>query len=198
MEDKINARFTLVLGIIAAATISRVLTPPLLGHPSNFAPINAIALFSGCYVTTRWARYAIPLLAVWIGDLFINYIYLHDFVPFYDGFFWQYVCYVAIAMIGSYLSKTTSPLRVFSATIASSVLFFVISNFGVWVGSGMYPQTGLGLVACYTAAIPFFTATATSDLIYSALFFGSFQWSKNKFLNQPSISIPSFEESSKH
>lgn len=179
--EKINTGFTLVLGIVAAATISRILTPPLLGHPSNFAPINAIALFSGCCVAARWAKYAIPLLSVWIGDLFINYVYLQDFVLLYDGFFWQYGCYVLIALIGSYLSKRPKPFRIFAATISSSVLFFVISNLGVWVGSGMYPHTWPGVIACYVAAIPFFTATAASDLMYSALFFGSFHLAQNKY-----------------
>jgi len=84
-------------------------------------------------------------------------------------------------LIGSYLSKRVTPVRVFSASLSSSVLFFVVSNFGVWIGSGMYPHTGLGLTACYLAAIPFFTGTVASDFIYSAVFFGSFQWAQNRY-----------------
>jgi hypothetical protein len=185
-KEKFNLRFSVLLGIVSFATIARIVTPPLLGHPSNFAPINAIALFSGCYFGGRLTKYIIPLLSVWVGDLFIDYIYLHKFMLFYNGFYWQYACYVIMVLMGIMLSGKVKPFNLLAASVSSSVLFFVISNFGVWIGFGMYPHSSIGLAACYTAAIPFFSITLLSDIVYSALFFGSFELAQRRI---PQLSV---------
>ena len=179
-HEKIDLRFRVLLGIVTFATVARIVTPPLLGHPSNFAPINAIALFSGCYFGGRLTKYIIPLFSVWVGDLFIDYIYLHKFMLFYSGFYWQYACYVLMVIIGILISNRVKPVNLIAASVSSSVLFFVITNFGVWVGYGIYPHSSIGLAACYTAAIPFFSSTLLSDMAYSALFFGSFELAQRK------------------
>ena len=70
--------------------------------------------------------------------------------------------------------KRVSPIRVGAAAIVSSVLFFAITNFGVWLFSGFYPRTLAGLEACYVAAIPFFQNTIAGDLFFSGLLFGGF------------------------
>jgi hypothetical protein len=188
-HEKIDLRFSVLLGIVSFATVTRILTPPLLGHPSNFAPINAIALFSGCYFSGKLAKYIIPLISVWVGDLFIDYIYLHKFMFFYSGFYWQYTCYVLMVLIGIMISNKVKPGNVLAASISSSVLFFIITNFGVWIGFGMYPHSAVGLATCYTAAIPFFSSTLLSDIAYSALFFGSFELAQRKI---PQLAVDSF------
>jgi hypothetical protein len=185
-HEKMNLRFSVLLGIVTFATITRIVTPPLLGHPSNFAPINALALFSGCYFGGRLIKYIIPLLSVWVGDLFIDYMYMHKFMLFYNGFYWQYACYILMVVIGIMISGKVKPIRLLTASISSSVLFFVITNFGVWIGSGWYPHSSIGLAACYTAAIPFFSSTLLSDMAYSALFFGSFELAQSRI---PQLSI---------
>jgi hypothetical protein len=117
---------------------------------------------------------------VWVGDLFIDYMYMHKFILFYSGFYWQYGCYVIMVMTGIMISGRVKPFKLLAAGVFSSLLFFVITNFGVWLGSGMYPHSALGLAGCYTAAIPFFNSTLLSDMVYSALFFGSFELAKRK------------------
>ncbi len=62
-----------------------------------------------------------------------------------------------------------------AAAIASSILFFAVTNFGMWLWSGIYPRTLGGLEACYGAAIPFFQNTLAGDLFYAALLFGGFK-----------------------
>lgn len=179
-NEKINLRFGVLMGIVAFATVARIATPPLLGHPSNFSPINAIALFSGCYFGGKLTKYIIPLLSVWVGDLFIDYIYMHKFMLFYNGFYWQYACYVLMVIIGIMIANRVKPISLLAASISSSLIFFVVSNFGVWIGNGMYPHLSFGLAACYTAALPFFNTTLLSDIAYSALFFGSFEFAQRK------------------
>ena len=60
------------------------------------------------------------------------------------------------------------------AGLAASILFFVVTNFGVWALDSLYPRTLEGLVICYVAAIPFFANTLAGTLFYTAVLFGGF------------------------
>ena len=79
-----------------------------------------------------------------------------------------------IVLIGWAIRTRISVLPVAGAALASSILFFLISNFGTWLLSGMYPLTVSGLAVCYVAAIPFFQNTVAGDLFFSGLLFGGF------------------------
>jgi hypothetical protein len=85
-----------------------------------------------------------------------------------------YFSVALIVLLGGLALRRVSPIRVGTAAIASSVLFFVITNLGMWLFSGFYPRTLAGLEACYIAAIPFFQNTVAGDLVYSAVLFGGF------------------------
>jgi hypothetical protein len=156
-----NARiFTLLAAILAAAALR------LVPHPPNFSPIGAMALFSGAYLGRRGAvALAAPLGALFLSDLVLG---------FYRGMPTVYFSVALIVIIGWLALRRVSPIRVGAAAIASSVLFFVLTNFGTWLSSGFYPRTMDGLVACYAAAIPFFQNTVAGDLFYAALLFGGF------------------------
>jgi len=80
--------------------------------------------------------------------------------------------YAAVLSLGMQLRDSNSPLRIGGASLASSLGFFIVSNFAVWASyRTMYPATAQGLVACYTAAIPFFRPLLTADLVFTAVFF---------------------------
>jgi hypothetical protein len=151
---------TLLSAIIIAAALR------LLPHPPNFTPIGAMALFSGAYIGRRGLAFAAPLGALLLSDLVLG---------LYHGMATVYFSVALIVMIGMVALKRTSAVRVGSAAILSSVLFFVITNFGMWMFSGFYPRTLAGLEACYVAAIPFFQNTVVGDLFYAALLFGGFR-----------------------
>ena len=85
-----------------------------------------------------------------------------------------YLSVVLIVLLGWAVSARITFVRVGAAAVASSVLFFLLTNFSVWLGSSVYPQTFAGLAACYVAAIPFFQNTLAGDLFYSGLLFGGF------------------------
>src|SRR4029079_8764176 len=93
---------------------------------------------------------------------------------FYHGVVTVYASVALIVVLGWLVLGRVSSLRVGAAAIASSVLFFVITNFGVWLFTGFYPLTMAGLATCYIAAIPFFQNTVVGDLFYSVLLFGGF------------------------
>lgn len=148
--------FTFVLLFIAA--FSRIVP-----HPVNVAPITAIALFAGVYLERKHA-FIIPLAAMFISDYFIG---------FYDAVLWVYLSIILIGFIGLWLKKHRGILSTIGASVAGSVVFFLVTNFGVWLT--WYPQTWAGFIGCYTAAIPFFRNTMLGDLGYVAVLFGIYE-----------------------
>ena len=149
----------LLLAILAAAALR------LVPHPPNVSPIDAMALFSGAYLGRRGIAFVAPLAALLLSDLVLG---------FYHGMATVYATVALIVVVGWWISSRRTPLRIGAAAIVGSVLFFVITNFGMWLFSGFYPLTGAGLAACYLAAIPFFQNTVAGDLFYAAILFGGF------------------------
>jgi len=145
--------------VVVAAALSR-----LLPHPPNFTPIAAIALAGGVYFDRRWAL-VIPTAALFLSDALIGF---HGLMPFVYGSF------AAIAAIGIWLRSRKSVAMVAGATLSGSILFFVITNFGVWflADGTIYPKSLAGLGACYVAALPFFRTSLLGDAVYTAILFG--------------------------
>ena len=171
-ENNSNERsWKLVSGIVAAATLVRIVTPPLLGHPSSFSPIGSIALFSGACFRNRKMALAVSFAALLVSDVFINMFYLGSPNPLYRGCLFQYLAYGLTVVIGRMLSRSATAPRVVAGSAGSAVVFFIVSNFGVWATSGMYPLTSVGLIACYVAGIPFFAGTLASFVACSLVMF---------------------------
>ena len=137
-----------LVSLIFFAILSR-----FLPHPPNFTPIAAIALLSSKGFTNRWVVFLIPIVSLFISDLFIG---LHATIPF------VYISFILIALLGLYVKKIN-----IVSVLLSSTIFFLVSNFGVWLL--YYPITTEGLVQCYTLALPFFLNTVLGDLVYGAL-----------------------------
>ncbi len=158
-----TANHARLLAILSAILIAAVLR--LVPHPPNFTPIGAMALFGGAYFARRALAFAAPRVALLLSDAIIGF---HTGMPF------VYAGVALIVLIGWAVRARMTPFRIATAAVISSVLFFTVTNFGVWLSSGMYPQTLSGLAACYVAAIPFFQNTLAGDLAYTALLFGGF------------------------
>lgn len=158
MTTNHNRLIALVSAIVAAAALR------LVPHPPNFTPVGAIALFSGAYFGRKSIAFAAPLGALLLSDVVLG---------FYHGMATVYATDLLIVLIGSLIMKRTT-LRVGFAAVASSILFFALTNFGMWLSSGFYPHSVTGLEACFVAAIPFFQNTIAGDLFYTGLLFGGF------------------------
>jgi hypothetical protein len=156
-----RSRLVALLSAILVAAALR-----LVPHPANFSPIDAMALFAGAYLGRRAIAFVAPLAALLLSDVVLG---------FYHGMATVYATVALIVLIGWWLSSRRSPPRIAAAAIASSVTFFLITNLGMWLFSGFYPLTYAGLLACYTAAIPFFQNTIAGDLFYTVLLFGGFR-----------------------
>jgi hypothetical protein len=171
-----TANSSRLVALLSAILIAAVLR--LVPHPPNFTPIGAMALFSGAFFGRRWLAFAAPLAAMILSDSVLG---------FYSGFWITYLAVALIVLVGWLALSKVSPLRVGGAAVASSVTFFLVSNFGTWALSGMYPHTAAGLAACYAAAIPFFQNTLAGDLFYATLLFGGFRIAE---LLMPQICAP--------
>lgn len=167
----------LITGLIVLAVLAR-----LLPHATNFTPIGAIALFCAAYIPKKKWALITPLAALWISDLLLNNLvyaeYYEGFAWFTGGFLYIFGAIAMIAVLGYYLLKKVTLPRVLGSAIGAAVLFFIISNFGVWVSGTLYPMSLEGLIACYTAAIPFFHYTLAGNVVYSAALFGAYEYAK--------------------
>ena len=175
LNKNMKKEFTILILLIFLASFSRIVP-----HVPNFTPIVAIALFSASYFSNKYLAFIIPILSLWLSDLVINNIilsgYYKEFIWFYPGFIWQYVSFLIIAIIGLKTLKKRSFIRILGVTISSSLVFFLITNFGVWASGSMYPKNIFGILACYTAAIPFYYSTLFGSLFYSFFLFGTYEF----------------------
>ena len=172
---KINLSYIGIIGLILLASFSRIIP-----HISNFTPIGAIALFGGAYFKNKIHSFIIPILSLWISDLLINNYILSNyeqFTWFYPGFLWQYSSFCIIIFIGNFALKKPSIDKIFLSSISSSLLFFIITNFGVWIG-GSYSNDLAGLATCYILALPFFGYTLVSTIIFSTIIETVYKFSK--------------------
>ena len=176
-ESKLIVIFAVLAIVVAMARLV-----PYPYRPFNFAPVGALGLFAGAYAKTKWS-WAFPLAALLIADLFIGFYSPIAMLAVYGGF-------AVAGLIGrQFLAKTAAAPRVGLCAIGSATAFFVISNFGVWLAGG-YPRSVLGIIECYTLALPFFRNTLVGDLFFSAVLFGAFALASNKvrsgrWLGQP-------------
>jgi len=138
----------LIIGLIVFAILTR-----LIPHPPNFAPLTAIALFSAINFNNNLLKFLIPLVSLIIFDFIIGFSLINIFV---------YLSFIVIILVGNQFKKIK-----LKSILISSIVFFIISNFGVWIIG--YPKTVNGIIMCYTAAIPFFINTILGDLFYSFL-----------------------------
>ena len=134
----------------------------VLPHPANFAPIAAIAIFGGA-VLPRKLAVLVPLGAMILSDAVIGF---HNLILVTWG------CYAFIALMSHMMLKKRSITTTGVFAVSSSLLFFSVTNFAVWVWSGMYTHTLAGLSQCFILALPFFRNTLLSDIIYTAVLFG--------------------------
>lgn len=149
-----------IFAIILLAIVAR-----LVPHAPNFAPIGGLALFSGANFRNKIAL-LIPLTAMFVSDIFLGF---HKTVPF------VYASFIMIALIGG-LIKNNKWQSLALASLTSSVLFFLITNFGVWATGSMYTKNLNGLLQSYIMGLPFFRNTIISDLFYSFSFFYGYRF----------------------
>ena len=135
----------------------------LIPHPWNVTPIGAIGLFSGTWCDKRIA-WLIPLIPLFLGDL-IGGFYSPPIMAF------VYLGFALSAVIGRWLlARRRNLARFGSAIFINALIFYLLSNFPVWLE--YYPRDLGGLISCYVNGIPYFGYTLLGDSIFVAIIFG--------------------------
>lgn len=164
----------LFLGIIIIAIGSR-----FLPHWHNFTAIGAAGIFGVAFFKNRWWAYLAPLLALFASDLLLNnFVYNH----FFSGFtffpphaYWTYAGFALLVLATTLLFKQLKLKSFVAASIVGTVLFFLVTNFGSFLQSPMYPKTAGGLFRAYLAGIPFALNSLLANLFYGSVLIGAYQ-----------------------
>ena len=128
----------------------------LIPHPWNFTPVLATSIFAGFYFKEFFLSFFIVIFSMFLGDVFLG---------FHSTMIFTYISLIIAVLIGLFI-KVLSFKNILLSGLVGSICFFIITNFGVWLVTGMYDQSIDGLLTCYVAAIPFFSNTILSTLFY--------------------------------
>lgn len=174
MEQSKKTNFVLAALFILAGVFLR-----LIPHAPNFAPISAIAIFSGAHLSKKWGV-VIAVLAMAISDFFIGFYDIKIMASVYLSF-------LLSVFLGALIKNKKTFKDVALISLASSISFFIITNLAVFVFSPWYEKTFSGLLYCYFMALPFFKNTLLSDIFYTFSFFGLYELSLKAFQKHASI-----------
>tara|TARA_B100000315_G_C14489527_1_gene546895 strand:- start:154 stop:669 length:516 start_codon:yes stop_codon:yes gene_type:complete len=147
--------------IIILAAITR-----LIPHPPNFTPIIAMGIFGSAYIQNRSLAVLIPISAMFLSDLFLG---------FHATIYWVYGSLLLVSILGMILVNKVNIGKCVAAALSGSFLFFIITNFGVWLSSGYYSNNLDGLLTCYTLALPFLGNTLIGTLFYTIVMFAGYE-----------------------
>ena len=163
-------------GIILAAALSR-----LLPHAPNFAPIGALGIFGGTTVKDKKYAFIFPL-----GALLISDIILQSFTSTSGFYGWEQIFVYAAVTLTTFLAtriKKANAANILLACVWTGIIFFLLSNFGVWVAHLYYPHSFAGLMQCYGQALVFYhndlfsnfaINSIAGNVFFSALMFGAY------------------------
>ena len=147
---------------VAILLILVVVMSRLIPHAPNFTPVISIALFAGATFDSRWKAFLIPIAGLLISNIFLGF---HPIT-------WFVVAIMAgLVGFGFLMKGKVTPMRWIGFSLASPLVFFVLSNFSVWLLGELYPMTWEGLMTSYVMALPFLKYTVLSTLMYSLILF---------------------------
>jgi hypothetical protein len=143
--------------LVAVAVATR-----FLPHPPNFTAVGSTAFYGGRYLTGNW-KYMLPIVAMLISDFLLGW---------HKTIFFVYAALLFNVWLGSRVARQPKWYNIFGGAAITSVVFYLVTNLGVWLTGTWYPHTLAGLISCYTMAIPFAKWTLAGDLSYTVILFG--------------------------
>ena len=160
--------------LVVIAALSRILP-----HPPNVTPIAAMAIFGAAYLGSKKMAYLIPFLALYFSDLILNNFLFRSFYPDATGIIWitkisffVYLGFALTILISRYMLKNINAMNVVKATLIASLIFFLVSNLGVWLTMPNSTLSVAGLTTVYTAGLPYFLNSILGNIFFVAIFFG--------------------------
>jgi hypothetical protein len=137
----------------------------LIPHPWNFTPLMAIGLFAGSQARRASTAVLVTVFALVLSDAVLG---------FYPGFWYVYAAALIPVLLGRLVRNRDGAGAIAAAALASSLSFFLITNFMVWASAELYPHTATGLSACYLAGVPFYRNQVLGDAVYTVAIFGGY------------------------
>ena len=163
-----NIKILLIISVIFLVSLTRIFP-----HPPNFTPILALAIFGGAYLPNRITAISLPIISMFISDLIIG---------FHSQIFSIYATIILLSILG-HLMKTKNFKNFAITGFTGSLIFFIITNFSVWLGGSLYPLTIDGIIQCYIMAIPFFHNTLISTILFLTILFFGYSFAEKKISN---------------
>ena len=148
----------------------------------NFSAVEALALFGGAYIAMRYVAIFIPLIALFVSDLIINNTIARPFFPDHEGIvifseymIWNTAAIIAIVLFGRYFLKKINLLRGIMGLLGATSIFWIITNIGAWLSSGLFPLTFGGMMENFAFALPFLKNSLLGNLVFGTILFGSYE-----------------------
>ena len=166
MNKHINNPNRILIAVIYGLILFTVLSK-LLPHPYNFTSMGALSLFAGAFLPARFA-WSVPIFCLIVSDVvggFYNPVVM----------FFVYLGFFVNTFVGTYfLQINRSVIRITGCGFIAAFIFYVISNFGMWLSGLAYPMTLQGLIECYINGLPYLKNTIGGNIIYSYFLFGTY------------------------
>jgi len=180
--EKRNYRTLVLLLFMLIIIAIRVVAPlsPDFKVIANFSGIGALAIFGGAYFKNYVSAFVLPILILFLSDLGLALTMGKDYV-FYEGWFYTYIAFALMVLAGKLVINKPSVQNVIGASLVGVFIHWIVSDFGLWIGTSFYPHTLAGFWACLVAAIPFELKFLYGTLAYSAIMFAAFEGLKVKF-----------------
>ncbi len=177
---KLNKQMLITLiALVVVASLYRIMP----NRPLGFAPQIAMALFAGSVIRSRSYAFLLPLLSMFIGDLVFEGLFAAGLAPyggFYSGQLTNYLLFAGLTVVGFFI-RSNKAWQIGLGAFAGPTIYFLVSNFLVWLGGGGYhhPKTMQGLLMTYTDGIPFYNGSLYATVVFSAVLFGGYAFIKN-------------------
>jgi hypothetical protein len=172
---KFNKQFVYTLiALVVVAALYRIIP----NRPLGFAPQIAIALFAGSIIKNKKYAFALPLLSMFISDALYEVLFAAGFSSikgFYNGQLLNYILFAGLTVIGFFI-RQRNVLQIAAGSLVAPTIYFLLSNFGVWIGGGgfKHPKTVAGLIQTYVDGIPFYTGSLIATVVFCGLLFGGY------------------------
>jgi hypothetical protein len=186
--------------LIVAAVAYRIVTGLAITSGStwlsNFAPLAAIALCGAAYFPAKY-KFTVPLIALFISDLVLN---IHYSAPMLDPLIGcRYLALIVVGCLGLAVANRPSWKTLLPASLAGSILFYVITNAFAWLSDPGYAKNFAGLIQAFTVGLPQYSATPSwmffrnsilSDLAFTGLFVLCMKWGRSSETSRAASAVP--------
>ena len=175
-----RTKISVIVALVMGAGLMR-----LIPNVNGFVPVTAATVFAAAFIGRKGWAVLLPIFSVWITDLVLNNTV---YASFFNGFTWltpgfafQFSAYALISLMGFQVGQNASASRIGLFSIFSSLIFFLVTNFGVWIGGGFYASNFSGLMECYAMGLPFLERSLVADVLFAQVLFHGFSMAQKRF-----------------